>query len=72
MLHAIETSEHIARERKMLEYEYISMMLDMCALKQENANNQRGIFTFLYILSLSRKLKWLIYKPLHGLSLDLD
>ena len=39
MFHAIETSEHFACERKMFEYKYISI-LNVCELKQENANNQ--------------------------------
>ena len=48
MLHAIETSENFACERKMLDYEYISI-LNMCALKQENANDQCLIVTFVYV-----------------------
>ena len=33
MFHAVETSEHFACERKVFEYEYISI-LNVCALKQ--------------------------------------
>ena len=45
MFHAIETSEHFVCERKMFDYKYISI-LNVCELKQENANNQCGIFKF--------------------------
>ena len=49
MLHAIENSEHFACECKMFEYEYISILnSNMCALKQDNANDQCGILTFSY------------------------
>ena len=49
MFHAVETSEHFACECKMFEYKYILSswyisILNMCELKQENANNQSGIF----------------------------
>ena len=40
-----ERSEHFTWGRKMFEYEYISI-LNVRVLKQENANNQCGIFTF--------------------------
>ena len=39
MFHAVDTSEHFARERKMFEIKYISI-LNVCELKQENVNNQ--------------------------------
>ena len=49
MFHAIETSEHFACECKMFEYKYILSssyisILNVCELKQENGNNQSGIF----------------------------
>ena len=40
-----KTSEHFSCERKMFEYKYISI-LNVCELKQENANNRCSIFTF--------------------------
>ena len=45
MFHAVETSEHFARKHKMFEHKCISI-LNVCELKQENANNQCRIFTF--------------------------
>ena len=45
MFHAVETSEHFARKHKMFEHKYISI-LNVCELKQENANNQCRIFMF--------------------------
>ena len=47
MFHAIETSEHFTWEHKLFEHEYMYIsILNVCALKQENANNQCGIFTY--------------------------
>ena len=46
MFHGAETSQHFSCERKMFQYKYIST-LDVCEPKQENANNQCGIFCIL-------------------------
>ena len=45
MFHAVETSGHFTCERKMFEYKYI-LIMKVCELKQENANNQCEIVTF--------------------------
>ena len=45
MFHAEETSGHFTCERKMFEYKYI-LIMKVCELKQENANNQCEIVTF--------------------------
>ena len=55
MFYAVNTSEHFVRERKMFEINYISI-LNVCELKQENANNQCEIFTF-YSWNLNRELQ---------------
>ena len=44
MFHAVVTSEHFACERKMCECKYISI-LNVCEMKQEDANNQCGLLT---------------------------
>ena len=43
MFRTKETSEHFTWGRKMFEYKYISIW-NVCALKQENANNKWNIY----------------------------
>ena len=48
MFHAVETSERFARERKLLEYEYVSI-LNVCVLNQGKCEQSVSGIYVLYI-----------------------